>query len=39
MIYDDLINLLRQQVEESFTIEVLFDRMIDIARKAENMSG
>lgn len=39
MIYDDLINLLRQQVEESFTIEELFDRMIDIARKAENMSG
>ena len=39
MIYDDLINLLRQQVEESFTIEVLFDRMIDIARKAENRSG
>ncbi|MES2527961.1 MAG: FliI/YscN family ATPase [Bdellovibrionota bacterium] len=39
MIYDDLINLLRQQVEESFSIEELFDRMIDIARKAENMSG
>lgn len=39
MIYDDLINLLRQQVEESFTIEELFDRMIDIARKAENMTG
>lgn len=39
MIYDDLINLLRQQVEESFTIDELFDRMIEIARKAENMSG
>jgi flagellum-specific ATP synthase len=39
MIYDDLINLLRQQVEESFNIEELFDRMIDIARKAENMPG
>jgi flagellum-specific ATP synthase len=39
VIYDDLINLLRQQVEESFSIEELFDRMIDIARKAENMSG
>lgn len=37
VIHDDLINLLRQQVEESFTIEELFDRMIDIARKAENM--
>ncbi len=34
-IYDDLTNLLRQQVEESFTIEELFDRMLDIARKAE----
>ncbi|MFP5386522.1 MAG: FliI/YscN family ATPase [Bacteriovoracia bacterium] len=35
VIYDDLINLLRQQVEEAFTIEELFDRMLDIARKAE----
>jgi flagellum-specific ATP synthase len=34
-IYDDLTNLLRQQVEESYTIEELFDRMLDIARKAE----
>ncbi|MBA2404352.1 MAG: FliI/YscN family ATPase [Bdellovibrionales bacterium] len=35
-IYDDLTNLLRQQVEESYTIEELFDRMLDIARKAES---
>jgi flagellum-specific ATP synthase len=35
VIYDDLINLLRQQVEESFTIDELFDRMLEIARKAE----
>ena len=35
VIYDDLINLLRQQVEEAFTIEELFDRMLEIARKAE----
>lgn len=35
VIYDDLINLLRQQVEEKFTIDELFDRMLDIARKAE----
>jgi flagellum-specific ATP synthase len=35
-IYDDLINLLRQQIEESFTIDQLFDRMIEIARKAES---
>lgn len=34
-IYDDLTNLLRQQVEDSSTIEELFDRMLDIARKAE----
>ena len=34
-IYDDLTNLLRQQIEESFTIDELFDRMIEIARKAE----
>lgn len=34
-IYDDLTNLLRQQVEESFTIDEVFDRMLDIARKAE----
>jgi flagellum-specific ATP synthase len=36
VIYDDLINLLRQQVEESSTIEELFDRMLEIARKAES---
>lgn len=35
VIYDDLINLLRQQVEEASTIDELFDRMLDIARKAE----
>jgi flagellum-specific ATP synthase len=35
-VYDDLINLLRQQVEESYTLEELFDRMLDIARKAES---
>lgn len=35
VIYDDLINLLRQQIEESYTIDELFDRMLEIARKAE----
>jgi flagellum-specific ATP synthase len=35
VIYDDLINLLRQQVDEAYTIEELFDRMLEIARKAE----
>lgn len=38
VIYDDLINLLRQQVEESYTIEELFDRMLEIARKAEGVT-
>ncbi len=36
IIYDDLVNLMRQQIEESYTIEELFERMIDIARKAES---
>lgn len=35
VIYEDLTNLLRQQIEESYSIEELFDRMIEIARKAE----
>jgi flagellum-specific ATP synthase len=35
VINDDLTNLLRQQIEESFTIDQLFDRMLEIARKAE----
>lgn len=35
VIYEDLTNLLRQQIEESFTIDELFDRMLEIARKAE----
>lgn len=34
-VYDELINLLRQQVEEASTIDELFDRMLEIARKAE----
>ena len=34
-IYDDLTNLLKQQVDDASTIEELFDRMLDIARKAE----
>ncbi len=34
-IYDDLTNLLRQQVEDSSNIEEIFDRMLEIARKAE----
>lgn len=35
VIYDDLTNLLRQQVEEAYSIDELFDRMLEIARKAE----
>ena len=38
LIYDDLVSLLRQQIEDSFTIDELFDRMLEIARKAENSS-
>jgi flagellum-specific ATP synthase len=34
-IYDDLINLLRQNVEDATPLEALFDKMIEIARKAE----
>jgi flagellum-specific ATP synthase len=36
VIYDDLVNLLRQQVEESYRIDELFDRMLEVARKAES---
>lgn len=34
-IYDDLIHLLRQDIEDASTIDVLYDRMVEIARKAE----
>lgn len=37
LIYDDLINLLRQQMDDSSTIDELFTRMLEIARKAEGM--
>lgn len=35
-IYNDLINLLRQDINTSMSIEELFEHMIEIARKAEN---
>ncbi|HXH74580.1 MAG TPA: FliI/YscN family ATPase [Bacteriovoracaceae bacterium] len=35
IINEDITQLLRQQVEESYTIDELFDRMLEIARKAE----
>jgi flagellum-specific ATP synthase len=38
LVYDDIINLLRQQVDDSARIDELFDRMLDIARKAEGVS-
>ncbi len=38
LIYEDLISLLRQQMDEAYTINELFDRMLEIARKAEGMS-
>lgn len=39
IIYEDLMNLLRQNhgMTEFLTIETLYDRMVDIARKAENI--
>jgi len=36
VIYDDLINLLRQQMDEKSSISELFERMLEIARKAES---
>lgn len=38
LIYEDMISLLRQQIDEAFTINELFDRMLEIARKAEGMA-
>jgi len=37
VIYDDLMSLLKQEqgIEEHYTIEELFDRMVELARKAE----
>ncbi|MDA9792949.1 FliI/YscN family ATPase [Bacteriovoracaceae bacterium] len=35
VIHDELINLLRQEMDESASIDDLFDRMVEIARKAE----
>ncbi len=35
IVYNDLMELLKQRVEESSTIDDLFDRMVDIARRAE----
>jgi flagellum-specific ATP synthase len=39
IIYDDLMNLLKQNqgMTEFLSIETLFDRMVEIARKAENI--
>lgn len=35
VIYDDLINLLRQEMDEAANLDDLFDQMVEIARKAE----
>lgn len=39
IIYDDIMNLMRQSqgMTEFLSIETLYDRMVDIARKAENI--
>lgn len=41
LIYDDIINLLRQNqgMTEFLSIEVLYDRMVEIARKAESITS
>lgn len=38
VVYDDIMNLMKQMqgMEQSMTIEELFDQMVEIARKAEN---
>ena len=40
VIYEDLMSLLKQTqgMTEYMTIDALFDRMVDIARKAENIN-
>lgn len=35
VVYNDLINLLRQRVDEASNIDDVYDRMVDIARKGE----
>jgi flagellum-specific ATP synthase len=34
-VYDDLMELLRQRVDESYSIDDIFDKLVEIARKAE----
>ncbi|MCO4752987.1 MAG: FliI/YscN family ATPase [Bacteriovoracaceae bacterium] len=34
-IYEDLMELLKQRVEDSYSLDDVFDRMVEIARKAE----
>ena len=37
MIYDDMIELLRQEIDNSSNLETLYDQMVEIARKAESI--
>jgi flagellum-specific ATP synthase len=39
IVYDDIMNLLKQTqgMTEFLSIDTLFDRMVEIARKAENI--
>jgi flagellum-specific ATP synthase len=41
LIYDDLMNLMKQNqgMTEYFSIDTLYDRMVEIARKAENIKS
>lgn len=38
-VYDEIINLLRQDASESSTLDDLYDRMIEIAKRAENLKA
>jgi flagellum-specific ATP synthase len=38
IVYDDLINLLQQKVEDATTIDDIYDRMVEIARKGETQN-
>jgi flagellum-specific ATP synthase len=38
-VYEDIIGLLRQDASESSSIDDLFDRMVELARKAERLTN
>ena len=38
MVYDDLVNFLKQDINESLSMEMVFEEMVRIARKAEGVA-